>query len=61
MPSISVKDLLIWKKKLLSKGGDQQSFALLLDTIGGISKGDLNLSIIKSNDKLYLKKNLASI
>jgi release factor glutamine methyltransferase len=61
MPSISVKDLLIWKKKLLSKGGDQQSFALLLDTIGGVSKGDLNLSRIKSNDKLYLKKNLASI
>ncbi len=58
MPSISVKEFLFWKKTQLSKGGDHQSLALLLDSIGGISNNDLNLSRIKSSDNLYLKKNL---
>ena len=58
MPSISVKEFLFWKKTQLSKGGDHQSLALLLDSIGGISNSDLNLSRIKSSDNLYLKKNL---
>ena len=43
MLSISLEEFLIWKKKQLSKGGDQQSFAVLLDCIGGISASDLNL------------------
>ena len=43
MLSISVEEFLFWKKKQLSKGGDQQSFAVLLDCIGGISTSDLNL------------------
>ena len=59
MPSISVKEFLFWKKIQLSKGGDHQSFALLLDSVGGISNSDLNLSRIKSRDNLYLKKNLS--
>ena len=59
MPSISVKEFLFWKKTQLSKGGDHQSLALLLDSIGGISNSDLNLSRIKSRDNLYLKKNLS--
>ncbi len=46
MLSISVEEFLYWKKKQLSKGGDQQSFAVLLDCIGGISKSDLNLICI---------------
>ena len=58
MLSISVKEFLFWKKKQLSKGGDKQSFALLLDCIGGISTSDLNLWSINSEDKVYLKKNL---
>ena len=58
MPSISVKEFLFWKKIQLSKGGDHQSLALLLDSIGGISKSDLNLSRINSGDNLYLRKNL---
>ena len=58
MPSISVKDFLFWKKIQLSKGGDHQSLALLLDSLGGISKSDLNLSRINSGDNLYLRKNL---
>ena len=37
MLSISVEEFLCWKKKQLSKGGDKQSFAILLDCIGGIS------------------------
>ena len=43
MLSISVEEFLFWKKKQLSKGGDQQSFAVLLDCIGGISTSDINL------------------
>ena len=58
MPSISVKELLSWKKKQLSKGGDYQSFALLLDSLGGVSNNDLNLLKINSKNNLYLKKNL---
>ena len=58
MLSISVKELLSWKKKQLSKGGDDQSFALLLDSVGGISNTDINLLIINSKNNLYLKKSL---
>ncbi|MBO8205779.1 peptide chain release factor N(5)-glutamine methyltransferase [Prochlorococcus marinus XMU1406] len=58
MPSISVKEFLFWKKIQLSKGGDYQSFALLLDSVGGISNSDLNLSRINSGDNLYLRKDL---
>ena len=58
MLSISVDEFLIWKKKQLSKGGDQQSFNVLLDCIGGISTSDLNLLSINLEGKLHLKKNL---
>ena len=58
MLSISLEDFLIWKKKQLSKGGDKQSFAVLLDCIGGITASDLNLMCINLEGKLHLKKNL---
>ena len=58
MLSISLEEFLIWKKKQLSKGGDQQSFAVLLDCIGGISASDLNLMSINLEGKLHLKKKL---
>jgi len=58
MLSISLEEFLIWKKKQLSKGGDQQSFAVLLDCIGGIPISDLNLITINPRGNLYLKKNL---
>ena len=58
MQSISVEELLTWKKKQLSKGGDQQSFSFLLDSIGGISLKELNLLKINSIDELILRKNL---
>ena len=58
MLSISVKEFLFWKKKQLSKGGDHQSFSVLLDCIGGISTSDLNLISINPKGILYLKKKL---
>ena len=58
MLCISVKELLSWRKQQLSKGGDDLSFSLLLDSVGGISSNDLNLLIINSKDNLYLKENL---
>jgi len=58
MLCISVEELLFWKKKQLSKGGDQQSFEVLLECIGGISTSDLNLKILNPKGNLYLKKNL---
>ena len=61
MLSISVEEFLIWKKKQLSKGGDQQSFAVLLDCIGGISTSDLNLISLNPEGNLHLKKNLESL
>jgi len=58
MLSISVEEFLFWKKKQLSKGGDQQSFAVLIDCIGGISTSDLKLISINPQGNLHLKKNL---
>ena len=58
MLSISVKEFLIWKKKQISKGGDLQSFAVLLDCVGGISTSDLNQKIINPEGNLHLKQNL---
>ena len=58
MLCISVKEFLFWKKKQLSKGGDQQSFAFLLDCIGGISSSDLNLKSLNPKEDIHLKKNL---
>ena len=58
MLCISVEEFLFWKKKQLSKGGDQPSFEFLLDCIGGISTSDLNLKILNPKANLHLKKNL---
>ena len=58
MLCISVEEFLFWKKKQLFKGGDQQSFAVLLDCIGGITTSDLNLIISNPKGNLHLKKNL---
>ena len=58
MLSVSVKDFLVWKKKQLSKGGDCQSFAVLLDSLGGIPTNNLNSIIFNPKGILHLKKNL---
>ena len=56
MLRISVEEFLFWKKKQLSKGGDQPSFAVLLDCIGGISTSDLSLKTINPRGNIHLKK-----
>ncbi len=58
MLCISVEEFLFWKKKQLSKGGDQLSFAFLLDSMAGVSSSDINLITINPNGILHLKKNL---
>jgi len=58
MLCVSVEEFLFWKTKQLSKGGDQQSFEVLLDCIGGISARDLNWKILNPSGNLHLKKNL---
>jgi len=58
MLCISVEEFLLWKRKQLSKGGDQQSFEVLLDCVGDISTRDLNLKILNPKGNLHLKKNL---
>ena len=58
MLSISVEEFLIWKKKQLSKGGDQQSLAVLLDCVGGLSRNDITLIDINPHGILHLKKKL---
>ena len=58
MLCISVEEFLLWKKKQLSKGGNQQSFAVLLDCIGGLSTSDQSLISINPKKNLHLKKNL---
>ncbi len=58
MLCISVEEFLFWKKKQLSKGGDQPSFAVLLDCIGGISSSELNLKSLNLKEDIHLRKNL---
>ena len=58
MLCISLKEFLFWKKKQLSKGGDQQSLSVLIDCIGGITANDLNWITLNPEGNLYLKKNL---
>jgi len=58
MLCISAEKFLFWKKKQFSNGGDQASFAVLLDCLGGISNRDLYLVNINPKNNLLLKKNL---
>ncbi len=58
MLSISLEEFLVWKKKQLFKGGDDESLAVLIDCIGGLSTKDINLLKIDPKRSLYLKKNL---
>ena len=61
MLCIPVEEFLFWKKKQLSKGGDQQSFAFLLESIGGLSYENQNLLSINQERVLYLEENLEHI
>ncbi len=55
---ISAEKFSLWKKKQISKGGDNHSLNLLIDSLGGLSNIELNLLKIKSEKNLNLKVNL---
>ena len=58
---ISPEEFSAWKKKQISKGGDNNSLNLLIDSLAGLSKKELNLHNIKSEKNLNLKLNLDSL
>ena len=58
MFKISSDKFLLWKKKLISKGGNSQSLSLLIDLLGGLSNKEYNLLRIKSDKNVKLKINL---
>ena len=58
MFKISAEKFSLWKKKQISKGGDNNSLNLLIDSLAGLSNKELNLLKIKSEEKLNLKLNL---
>ncbi len=58
MVLVSAEKFSLWKEKQLFKGGDKQSFNLLIDSLGGLSIKELNLIKIKSQKKINLKINL---
>ena len=57
---ISAEKFSLWKKKQISKGGDNHSLNLLIDSLGGLSNIELNLLKIRKekNFNLNLKVNL---
>ena len=60
MVLISAEKFSLWKKKQISKGGDNSSLNLLIDSLGGLSNIELNLLKIRKekNFNLNLKVNL---
>ena len=58
---ISAKEFFLWKKKQISKGGDNKNLSLLIDTLGGLSDKDINLIKIRSEKNVTLNKNLDSL
>ncbi len=58
MHTISTEKFLLWKEKQIMKGGDSKSLSLLIDSLGGLSKKDLNLLRIKSEKNIQLETNL---
>jgi len=58
MPEVSTVEFLLWKEKQLRKGGEYQSFSLLLDLKGGISQSQINLIKINQEKKIYVKTSL---
>ena len=61
MAKISAKKFLLWEKKQLLKGGDKNSFSLLIDLLGGLSKKELNFLKIKSEKNIELKIKLETL
>ena len=61
MCKVSTKDFFLWKEKQILKGGDKKNLSLLIDTLGGLSKKEINLLQIRSEKNVILKKNLESL
>ena len=61
MYEISTKDLFLWIRDIQHDGKDIEELYLLLDLVGGISKSDLYLLRINSQEKVYLKEKLNSL
>ena len=55
---ICAEEFLSWKENQILKGGDKQSLNLLIDSLGGLSKQEINLLKIKSKKNIKLKINL---
>ena len=55
---ISAEKFSLWKKKQITKGGDNHSLNLLIDSLGGLSNIELNLLKIKSEKVLNLNLDL---
>ncbi len=55
---VSAETFLLWKEKQILKGGDDKSLSLLIDSVGGLSKKDLNLLKIKSETNIRLNTDL---
>jgi len=58
MLCISAQEFLLWEKAQLDKGGDRSSLNLLLESIAGASRDQLNSIRINFNKNLVLNKNL---
>ena len=61
MYEISAKDLFLWIRDIKKNREDIDDLYLLLDLVGGVSKSDLFLLKINSNDKIFLKIDFHSL
>ena len=61
MYEISTKELFLWIREIKHSGKDIDGLYLLLDLLGDISKSDLLLLKLKSQDKVFLKVDLNTL
>ena len=61
MFTVSVKELISWIEKQINLGGDEESFYLLLDIVGGITHKEVNCLRFGSRQTIKLKESLKNI
>mgnify|MGYP001158571721 CR=1 FL=1 len=61
MFTVSVKELLLWIEKQINLGGNEESFYLLLDIVGGITHKEVNCLRLGSRQTVKLKESLKNI
>ena len=61
MVNVSAEKFFLWMHNHLKNKNDAESFYLLLDLVGGISKKDINFFRINRNLSIKLKENLYSL